>query len=413
MATKVSNVSVGVFFETNSAQPRQTGKRGGRAPGCGPSSPRIFRAGVDGARIASPPVMRTPIPYTMAFWLATLLIGAAPAGAQIVVKANDDVNLKLGVLGQFQADTIDNPGTEPNTNNLFIRRLRLLFGGQVAKNVSFFVETDAPNLGKTLAGGKNIQPSLILQDAYGKFRVTDAFMLDAGLMFIPFSRNSLQSAATLLPIDYGMNTFNQSAPTESTTGRDTGFQARGYFVGNRLGTGSVPSRGFATRFQTMPSGTQDASIQRARRRERLLLHGNLSREEEDSCRRCRVRRAEGLSRLRRRRILRLSVRAWRRHRPIRLQPLRRWRHVDDAPETERRPARGRVPIEALKLTPVLQFAHRNITGGAVGDEKRTAVGANYWWAGHNVNVKALYTRIAPSGLGKQNEFTVQLQVFYF
>ena len=168
---------------------------------------------------------------------AALVIGilsALPAQAQVEVKVNDDVNFKLGVLGQFQADTIGNPDPEPNTNNLFVRRLRLMFAGQVAKNVSFFVETDAPNLGKTLPGGKNIQPSLILQDAFAGLRVADALTLEAGLMFIPFSRNSLQSAATLLPIDYGTNTFNASTPTESATGRDTGFQARGYFVKNRL-----------------------------------------------------------------------------------------------------------------------------------------------------------------------------------
>jgi hypothetical protein len=85
---------------------------------------------------------------TAALLIGTL--GALPAQAQVVVKVNDDVNFKLGVLGQFQADTIDNPEPEPNTSNLFVRRLRLMFGGQVAKNVSFFVETDAPNLGKTL-----------------------------------------------------------------------------------------------------------------------------------------------------------------------------------------------------------------------------------------------------------------------
>jgi hypothetical protein len=38
---------------------------------------------------------------------------------------------------------------------------------------------------------------------------------------------------------------------------------------------------------------------------------------------------------------------------------------------------------------------------------------SYWWAGHNANIKALYTRIAPRALARQNEFTVQLQIFYF
>jgi len=96
--------------------------------------------------------MCTPIRHTVASCAAALLIGAAPAGAQIVVKANDDVNFKLGILGQFQADTIDNPDPEPNTNNLFVRRLRLIFGGQVAKNVSFFAETDVLVVGGGPAG---------------------------------------------------------------------------------------------------------------------------------------------------------------------------------------------------------------------------------------------------------------------
>jgi hypothetical protein len=48
---------------------------------------------------------------------------------------------------------------------------------------------DAPNLGKVLPGGTNISPAVIVQDAYGEFKLHDAFVLDAGLMFVPFSRN--------------------------------------------------------------------------------------------------------------------------------------------------------------------------------------------------------------------------------
>ena len=70
-------------------------------------------------------------------------------------------------------------------------------------------------------------------------------------------------------------------------------------------------------------------------------------------------------------------------------------------------------INALKLTPLLEFARRDIDGGSAGDETITSVGANYWWAGLNANVKAAYSRINPKGLPKQNQFTVQLQAFYF
>src|SRR5438093_13546657 len=76
------------------------------------------------------------------------LAGAATANAQVLIKVSDDVNFKLGVLGQFQMDTVEDPPGDANSNNLFIRRLRLMFAGQVAKKVTFFMETDTPNLGK-------------------------------------------------------------------------------------------------------------------------------------------------------------------------------------------------------------------------------------------------------------------------
>ena len=70
-------------------------------------------------------------------------------------------------------------------------------------------------------------------------------------------------------------------------------------------------------------------------------------------------------------------------------------------------------IRALKLTPVLQFTKREIAHTPVGDETRWNVGLNYWWAGHNVNLKGAYGRIDPRGLKEQNQFTVQLQFFYY
>jgi hypothetical protein len=352
--------------------------------------------------------------HTVAFSIAVLFVVAAPAAAQVIVKANDDVNFKLGVLGQFQADTIDNPDDEPNTNNLFVRRLRLLFGGQVAKNVSFFIETDAPNLGKVLPGGKNIQPSLFLQDAYAEFRVADAFMLDAGLMFVPFSRNSLQSAATLLPIDYGAFTFSDSAPEQSATGRDTGFQARGYLAGNRLEYRVGAFQGF-----------RDAGSDNAFRYSGRVQYNVFDTE-------------TGFfytgTYLGKKKILALGA-AFDTQKnfhaydadafldyplgPGAVTAQFDYNRFDGGDTLATVPKQEDVLVEvgylllALKLTPVLQFAQRDVTTGSLGDETHTAVGASYWWAGPNVNVKALYTHIAPRGLDKQNQFTVQFQIFYF
>ncbi|HEY2151412.1 MAG TPA: porin [Vicinamibacterales bacterium] len=343
-----------------------------------------------------------------------LLVGTLPAAAQIVIKGDDDMNFKLGVLGQFQADTIDNPNDEPNTNNLFVRRLRLMFGGQVHKNVSFFAETDTPNLGKTLPAGKNIQPSMILQDAYVEVRFADALLVDAGLMFVPFSRNALQSAATLLPIDYGAYTFSDSAPEQSATGRDTGFQARGYFAGNhleyRIGV-----------FQGMRDGGSDNSFRYTGR----VQYNALDPE-------------SGFfytgTYLGKKRILAIGA-AFDTQKdfhaydadvffdypvgPGAVTAQFDYNHFDGGVTLTTLPKQNDVLVEggylirALKLTPLVQIAHRDISDLSAGDETRVAGGANYWWAGHNVNVKGLCTRISPTGLAAQNEFTVQLQVFVF
>jgi hypothetical protein len=346
--------------------------------------------------------------------IALFLFPALPAQGQVVVKASDDVNFRLGVLGQFQADTIDSPGPEPNTNNLFVRRLRLIFGGQVAKNVTFFVETDAPNLGRTLPSGKDIQPSVILQDAYASVKVIDAFTLDAGLMFVPFSRNSLQSAATLLPIDYGVNTFNDSSPTQSSTGRDTGFQARGYFYGNR-----IEYRVGA--FQGMRDAGSDNAFRYTGRVQYNVLEPETGFFYTGTYLGKNKTLAVGAAFDTQKDFHAYDADAFFDYPigPGAVTAQFDYNRFDGGDTLRTLLKQNDVLVEAgylfrsAKVTPVLQFERRDFDGGSAGDETRVAVGANYWWAGHNASIKGLYTRIMPSGLGKQSEFTIQLQMFSF
>jgi hypothetical protein len=157
----------------------------------------------------------------------------ANASAQATIKVDDDVSLKFGLLLQAQADWTQDATTRGYQQNLFIRRARLLVGGQLSPSVTFFMETDSPNLGKVVAGNKTTA-GLIVQDAYAEWKIADQLMLDAGLMFVPLCRNCYQTGATLLPIDYGAYSFLQSSATQSVVGRDTGVQARGYLAGNRI-----------------------------------------------------------------------------------------------------------------------------------------------------------------------------------
>ena len=343
-----------------------------------------------------------------------LSIGARPAHAQVVIKVNDDVNFKLGVLGQFQADTISNPEPAPNTNNLFVRRLRLVFAGQVAKNVTFFVQTDAPNLGKVLPAGKNITPSVILQDAYASVKVADALIVDAGLVFVPGSRDNLTLTGTLLPIDYGPFTFSDATLEESTLGRDTGFQARGYLLGRRLeyrlgafqgfrDSGSDNPFRYAGRVQYNLLDTETGYLYTGTSlgKKKILAVGATFDAQRDF------------------RAYDADVFFDHPLGPGAVTCQFDYNHFDGGIKLTTLPKQNDVLVEAgylinaLHVTPLLEFARRDIDGGRAGDETISTVGVNYWWAGLNANVKAAYSRISPKGLPKQNEFTVQFQVFYF
>lgn len=347
--------------------------------------------------------------------IAVLIAIAAPAHAQVQIKVNDDVNFKLGVLGQFQADWLEDPAEDDTQQNLFLRRIRLLFGGQVAKNVSFFIETDAPNLGKTVNGSKNITPDLIVQDAYGEIRFHNAFALDFGLMFVPFSRNSIQSAATLLPIDYGAYTFAMSGPTESTVGRDTGIQAKGYLMGNRfeyrLGAfqGARDSRShrafrYTGRVQVQllepePQGFFYAGTYLGTKRVAAVGASFDAQDEYNAF------NVDG--------FLDYPIG------PGAVTAQAGYQRLDGDTTFRNLPEQDVVLLQLgyfirqFKLSPVFQFTTRGIADTDIGDETRWSVGVNYWWAGHNANVKAAWGRIDPRIGADQNQFTVQLQFFYY
>jgi Phosphate-selective porin O and P len=345
--------------------------------------------------------------------VAVLLVFPSPARAQAVISAGDDVKLRFGVLGQFWADAINDPFTDTETRNLFVRRVRLITSGEVVKRVSFFIETDAPNLGRTV-NGKNITPSMIVQDAFVSFSVDKAFTLDAGLMFVPFSRNSIQSAASLLPIDYGAYTFAQSAATQSSTGRDTGFQARGYLVHDhveyRLGAfqgardaGSHNDFRYAGRIQVdlldpevgfFYTGTNLGKKRIASVAAAFDKQENYHAFDVDGF---------------------VDLPVWTGALTAQLD----YNRLDGGTFFAALPTQNTYLAEVgflltpARLTPFIQWTDRDLIAGTFGDENRTSVGAAFWWAAHNANIKAAYTRIAPSLSSRQHEFTLQLQLYYF
>jgi len=148
-----------------------------------------------------------------------------------------DSTLKIGFMAQpsFEATGSSNSKLEGTTQNLFLRRLRLMLSGNIGTDFEYFIITDDANLGKVGAtdGTKN-NGGFIFQDAVLTYKFTEKIKLDAGLIIVPLSHISTQAATNLHSWDFGAYAFSQSGPLGSSTNRDGGVQVRG-IVGKKHG----------------------------------------------------------------------------------------------------------------------------------------------------------------------------------
>src|SRR5215813_13229956 len=94
------------------------------------------------------------------------LLASTLACGQITITNREDVSFNLGFLGQAWGDwnqTTSSNGTAAYQQNLYLRRIRLMVGGQLARDITFFFDTDQPNLGKT---PKVLNSGFLVQDAF-------------------------------------------------------------------------------------------------------------------------------------------------------------------------------------------------------------------------------------------------------
>lgn len=165
--------------------------------------------------------------------------------AQALIKVSDSVNVKFGIEIQPQLDfqevrNATDDGSGGFQQNLLIRRLRLLFGGQVAKNVFFYFSTENSNLGKSTqavggtTGTKALGSGFGVLDAMAEWRIAKEFNIEAGNVRSPVSRESLKGNTTSFMLDFSAYSTIMSAALQNNAGRDTGVMFRGYFLCDRL-----------------------------------------------------------------------------------------------------------------------------------------------------------------------------------
>ncbi len=153
------------------------------------------------------------------------LAGSAHAAYKI---GTDETYLKIGGLLQTQFVVTEEgaPNGKDVGTEFYIRRMRLMFYGQLNKWVNFFVETDNPNFGKNA----DFTPKMFIQDAYLEVNLHSAIQIDVGMLLMPFSHHGYQGATSLMGLDYHVPLFKY-APGGSFVWRDYGVMLRGMPLG--------------------------------------------------------------------------------------------------------------------------------------------------------------------------------------
>lgn len=362
-----------------------------------------------------------------------LALAAVPVHAQLKIE-NEDVTLRFGIQGQFWADwtqdaTAPSAGPQGYAQNYYLLRDRLMMAGKIGDRISFFFQTDDPKLGlspagetatKTLTTGNATSPGFIIQDAFVEYRVSDQMQFSAGEMLVPSSRQSLQSTISYYTINVSsLATISNSATAESAL-RDVGFQARGYFFGDRL-----QYRG------GIFAGERNANGRNAPRPAAYFQYDFFSREKDYTY--------TGTA-LGKRKILAIDAGGDKQgsYRSMTANlandtPVRggdeigfnfEVLHYDGRnkfltiPDQNNYIAEGAYYIHKVKFQPFAKFESQNFVAAIEGtkDINRYGGGANYYIHGQNLKWTVQYTRSLPQNgslIRPSNELSTQLQVFYF
>ena len=366
--------------------------------------------------------------------IATLfLLAFGRAEAQALVKVNDYVNFRLGILLQGQADFQQVANSANNDSggwqqNMLLRRARFILGGQVAKDVFFYFDTENANLGKstqTLTSGttgvKAPTTGFNLLDAVGEWRAAKEFNVQFGEILVPINRWILTSSASTFMLDASSYNAVPSTALQNNTDRDTGFMFRGWFFNDRLEYRSAFLSGFrqpgvknAPRFtERLQWNFFDTEVYALPsyaganfgNRKILALGGAYDTQGDYKL---------GSADM----FLDLPIAIGSFESTIAYQYIDGGTFITSLPQENTFSAEAGVFIKPAKIAPIVRYEQKTFTPTASvpKNENRYVGGLNFYpypKAENNFNIKVWFSRVTPKVGFATNEFTVQMQVFYF
>lgn len=369
----------------------------------------------------------------------------ATAGLSSLKIETPNSSIKFGLLAQPQYQSLGAGVGSGNSQNLYLRRIRLLVGGTLFNDLEYFVDTDSPNLLKTNAEGVRNTSTMVIQDAFATYKIfKDMVKVDAGYMLPALAHNALQGATTLYGLDYFANSFLHSNIFGNATdpiGRDFGVQLRGLVLDGlieyRVGIFQGKRNAAVTEPPATAGGPAGPVIDVAGRnffRVAGRVQINLLDPETGFF--------YSGTYLGAKKIFSIggaydfqyekpdSYKYWAADAILDLPlgpgavtaqgNLAQWNGGSLVNFTKRTAVMGEAGyrIADLKLSPIGRFEKRWLNGtGGNPDTTDTRVGGGlaFWQHGHNSNLKAFYTRIQPSAAGNHdyNQVDIQWQVFFF
>ncbi|MGE5346183.1 MAG: hypothetical protein ACM3JH_09535 [Acidithiobacillales bacterium] len=370
---------------------------------------------------------RAPV-VAATFVLVLLAVAAAPVEAQVVIRVSDVVSLRFGAFLQAQADWLeqvsgDQTATSGSSQNLFLRRARFLFGGRLAREIFFYMDTDNSRLGFNKTGSSALGQGFQLLDAFGEWRIGRGLVLDGGLLSVPYSREAMTSSATEFFFDASAYASIQQSATQSTGGnRDTGFLARGYVLDERLEYRLGVFAGYRS-----PASNNPLRVSGRLQWEFLDRETMYSPEWIGST------RYRGCY-LTEKRVLAMGaafdVQMGYRYSsgdlfaaipagPGSVQGKFQYQYVDGGTTFTAIPRQNTEQVDlgyyikGAKLAPAFRWEQRTVCGQPGKGERRFGAGLNYYPYGMNFNIKAVYLLVDPRSGVRTNEFGIQLQLYYW
>ena len=364
---------------------------------------------------------------------AFFLLAFGRAEAQALVKVNDYVNFRLGILLQGQADFQQVANSANNDSggwqqNMLLRRARFILGGQVAKDVFFYFDTENASLGKstqTLTSGttgvKAPTTGFNLLDAVGEWRAAKEFNVQFGEILVPINRWILTSSASTFMLDQSSYNAVPSTALQNNTDRDTGVMFRGYFFNDRLEYRSAFLSGFrqpgvknAPRFtERLQYDFFDTEVYALPsyaganfgNRKILALGGAYDTQGDYKLASADL-------------FLDLPTGFGSFESTIAGQYIDGGKFITSLPQENTFSAEAGVFIKAAKIAPIVRYEQKTFTptASAPKNENRYVGGLNFYpypKAENNFNIKVWFSRVEPKVGFATNEFTVQMQVFYF